>query len=77
MTKQEIVNEITRLRLELTEYNRDILYMSSHRHNIFEDTHITGEFKHPILECIDREIYLLDSICRDVEKEIDHYEKQV
>ena len=77
MTKEEIVDEIVRLRLELTEYNRDILYMSKHRENIADDQNITGEFKNPILECIDREIYILDSICRDVEKEINHYEEQV
>lgn len=77
MTKKELCDELNSLKLELAEYNRDILYMSVHRKNILEDVNITGEFKHPILEVIDKEIYALDSISRDVEKEIKHLEEQV
>jgi hypothetical protein len=74
MTRKQLCDELDSLKLELTEYNRDILYMSVHRKNILEDVNITGEFKHPILEVIDEEIYTLDSICKDLEKEIKHLE---
>jgi hypothetical protein len=77
MTKKQLCDELDSLKLELTEYNRDILYMSVHRKNILDDVNITGEFKHPIIEAIDKEIYILDSIRKDVEKEIYHLEGQV
>ena len=77
MTRKELCDELDSLKLELTEYNRDILYMSVHRKNILDDVNITGEFKHPIIEAIDKEIHILDSIRKDVEKEIYHLEGQV
>ena len=79
MEAKEITNDllwidVLELREELSIYSRDILYMSKHREAISLDDHITGEFKDSILYHIDEEINSLGSICRDIEKELAHYE---
>jgi hypothetical protein len=78
MKTEDITNslwiDVLELREELSIYSKDILYMSRHREAIQLDKNINGEFKDPILQCIDKEIESLASICKDIEEEITRYE---
>ncbi len=74
MDRKEIIDNVTFCRLELTDSRRELLCLSRHRENLFNDSNITENLKNPILIVIDSQILLLKSECDVLENKISHYD---